>query len=178
MKKLIYIFTLCTAFNSIAQQNNKLDPKIIKQDTAKLKGCVYTVNKYPNGNKEQEGCTVNGLKEGIWLEYTEQENYVRFKWQFNRGLKNGMYYAYFKNGKVNAIGYYKNGGLTDTLTAFDEQGKLVSKSKWVVKQGKNSTMVWSKVYVKNAKQDGTIETINGKTYIWDLGEKVEIKTNK
>ena len=145
------------------------------QDTSKIKGCDYKVFYQPNGNKKEEGCLINGKKEGLWKEYTEN-GWQRFEWTYFNNEKNGRYKCLYENGKIYGIGNYINGSLSDTLSAFDINGEIISKTVWESIGYKKSKEVWRKIYVKNAKPDGTIETINERRYMWSKGEKLLLKS--
>ena len=163
---LTLIFTLFT-LTGYSNLNNL-------RDTSKVKPCDYKKYYYDNGKVKEEGCLVNGKKEGEWKEYNANDG-RKTEFIYNNGIKNGKYIAYFPNNKINAIGYFKNGSLSDTLTKYDEKGQLISKSVWMPNDNKSSKIIWMKTYIENAKPNGTIEKINGKVYIWQLGEKVEVK---
>lgn len=149
------------------------EPNISKfiGDTAKK--CDYRIYYYANGRKHQEGCLVNTKKEGAWKEYNEL-GWLRFEFNYKNDVKNGGYKVFFENGNINATGTYLNGAIHDTLTIYDLDHKLVSKSLWKPVGYKKSKEVWRKIYIKNAKSDGTIEVINGKKYVWSRGEKLKL----
>ena len=144
------------------------------QDTSKIKGCDYKVFYQPNGNKKEEGCLVNGKKEGLWNEFFLNGE-KKFEWTFRSDTKSGEYRAYYNNGKLNSLGNYLDGALVDSLFIYNENGIILSKSFWKITGYKTSKIVWKKIYNKDAKTDGTIEVINSKRYYWQLGQKLELK---
>ncbi len=165
MKTILITISVLFIINSNAQTT---------KDTNKIKDCDYKIYYQTNGNKEKEGCLVKGSKEGVWKEYTEK-GWVRFEWNYINNEKNGNYKCFYEDGKIYAIGKYNNGSLSDTLTAFDPKGNIISKTVWKSIGYKKSQEIWRKIYVKNAKPDGTTETINGERYIWSKGEKLLLK---
>jgi antitoxin component YwqK of YwqJK toxin-antitoxin module len=146
----------------------------IKRRPERQNKCIYTIHKHSNGLTKEEGCLEDGKKQGVWKVYTE-EGWLHYEWTFLNDLKNGPYTVFFNTGNINAIGNYKNGSITDTLSVFDMNGKLVSKTLWQSINNKTSKIIWQKLYNKDAKPDGTKEIISGKIYVWNLGEKLEIK---
>lgn len=149
-------------------------------DTSKAKSstsCDYKKYYHPNGKVKEEGCLINGKKDGVWKIYLENGD-IEFEWMYLKGLKNGAYKHYDK-GKINATGEYKNGCLHGLLKIYNEQGELTSEQWWKGNFATGvSTMLKEKNYDKNAKPDNTIETIDGKRYIWRNGKKLPLIENK
>jgi antitoxin component YwqK of YwqJK toxin-antitoxin module len=100
---------------------------------------------------------------------------LRFEYHYKADKKDGTFKSFYGDGSINSIGNYNDGYLNDTLTVFDTDGSLASKSVWKKNTNNSSTMIWKNIYSKKAKPDGTIEFINGKKYIWNLGVKQAIK---
>ncbi|MBS1636819.1 MAG: hypothetical protein JST26_12960 [Bacteroidetes bacterium] len=164
MKNIILTLLIFFFQFSVRSQN------IIK----KQKGCSYKIYYYENKVKKEEGCLVNNKKEGLWKEYSTSGVLLN-EYNYEHGVPNGVFYNYFENGKIHKKGFYKNWTGIDTLTIYNTNGEIVSKSVWIPVSYKKSKAVWRKIYAKDAKPDGTIETIDGKTYTWRLGEKYEFK---
>ncbi len=167
IKKTALLLATFISLHSPAQETTK--------DTCKTKNREYKTYYYSNGQKKEEGYLVNEKKEGIWKTYSENGNWKTFEWNYKSDEKNGLYKAFSKSGKVNAIGKYINGSISDTLTIFDEENKIVSKSVWKSTGYRKSQKIWQEIYAKDAKPDGTTEYIDGKKYYWQLGQKLLLK---
>jgi hypothetical protein len=140
--------------------------------------CRQTKIYFSDGKVEYEGCVKNGKKEGLWKEYSSYENhyFVRFIWTFRNGLKDGPYQALGEAGIVEARGNYKLGSLSDTLNAYNDEGKLTDYEVW--KPSGNfgtSNRVSQNILIKPEHPDNYHETINDKTYTWMSGRRYEIK---
>ncbi|MBA3682730.1 MAG: hypothetical protein H0W73_16445 [Bacteroidetes bacterium] len=146
----------------------------IKKDLIKPTNCDYKITKYPDGTKKEEGCFVNGIKEGLWKEYWEN-GIIKHTSTYINGRTEGAFSYFYSDGKIHKTGFYKNNAGTDTLTIYDEIGGLISKSVWKATGYKMCEMTWIKIYAKDAKANGVTEFIGDKYYIWQLGEKLEMK---
>lgn len=140
--------------------------------------CNYKKTYFPSGKVEEEGCELNGKREGAWKDYEEYDGkyYVRFIWTYSNGLKDGPYKVLGEKGNIEAIGHYKSDCLTDTLKMFNENGQLASYSVWKILDEKRglSEKIFDKTIIESGKPDFTIETIDGKNYIWFSGKRMEV----
>ncbi len=127
--------------------------------------------------KTEEGYLINGVKQGLWKEYSNDGSYVLFEVNYVDDLKNGKYKYLYPDGKIHATGTYYNGCPVDTTTTFATDGTVICKQVWRHAGTNSSSLVWKKIYIKDYKQDGTIEIIDGKKYMWDSGERVGIKAD-
>lgn len=89
-------------------------------------------------------------------------------------MQNGIFHNYYETGKIHKTGTYVNFTGIDTLTIYSTDGNIISKSTWTPVSFKKSKIIWRKLYEKDARRCGTVEIIDGKNYIWTLGEKHEI----
>ncbi len=139
--------------------------------------CKFTKTFYSNGKVHEEGCIIDGKKEGLWNDYNESNGKIRFVWTYKNDLKDGPYKALGETGMVEATGKYYKGCLTDTVKSYNDKGQLTDYSVWKVDNynAKSSSKVSEKVLIKPEKPDGTIETIDGKSYMWQSGRKYKLK---
>lgn len=149
---------------------------------AQTKDCNYVVKYYDNGTKKEEGCLTNDKKEGLWKEYFVNSSHVNggyiYESIYKDNIKNGPYTIYYITGEIRGKGFYKNNASVDTFITYTKSGELISKCFLVPTTGKDSKVTWRKYYDPNAKPDGTFETKDGKTYMWQLGEMTEFKFKK
>jgi antitoxin component YwqK of YwqJK toxin-antitoxin module len=148
---------------------------------AQTDNCKTKKEYFPSGKVKLEGCEKKGKREGQWLEYEEYNGkyYLRFIWTYKNGLKDGPYKALHENQKPEAIGSWEKGAIVDTLKLYKDNGDLDEIQVWVAdKGGKSSHTVYQKKIYKNPKPDNTVESIDGKNYIWQHGERYELHQNK
>lgn len=56
---------------------------------------------------------------------------VQFSYTYDKGMPNGKYEAYYEDGKIRAIGMYKDGDLSGQFVNFDENSDTTSIETWV-----------------------------------------------
>lgn len=76
-----------------------------------------------NNERYMTGKLINLKQEGIWKEYTTENNVLDFKWTFKNNVKDGIYFGYTLTGKIETVGHYKNDQLNGVLVYFDLQQK-------------------------------------------------------
>jgi len=139
--------------------------------------CKFTKTFYSNGHLHEEGCIIKGQREGLWNDYNEYDNKIRFIWTYKNNLKDGPYKVLGETGIIEATGKYSKGCLTDTLKSYNDKGQLTGYEVWKIDNLKStkSSLVTQKTFIKPEKPDGTIETINGTSYMWQSGRKLKLK---
>ena len=73
--------------------------------------------------KKSEGCIVNGLKEGLWTYYSvdsKKEKEIEFK----KGIEDGVFRRWFKNGKLGIESVSINGKTCGTWIEYYENGQI------------------------------------------------------
>jgi len=84
---------------------------------------------------EAKNLTVNGLKEGQWVEYfypnsnkpTDDTSATYYALTiYKSGIRNGAAREYYKNGKIMSVGYFKNGKTNGKVNEYYENGKIKS----------------------------------------------------
>lgn len=143
------------------------------KDTSKIKHCDYKKLFYDNGKIKEEGCLINNLREGEWKFY-DFNHEIYYIIPYIHNIKTGPSRAFYITGELREISNYKNNCRVDTTITFKVNGDTIAKYVSVPVENNKSTVVWRKYYNKNAKSDGTIETKDGKKYIWLLGEMVDL----
>lgn len=143
------------------------------KDTTKAKICDYKKYYFANGKVQEEGCLLNGKKEGLWKEYNKN-GWVRFEWTYFNDVLNGPYKSFYESGKINSVGYRKDGVPSDTVKFYEEDGILFKLEVWKVIDKNKSEMTYQKFFDESIKSNGTTETIKGKKYIWVDGKKIEM----
>jgi len=169
---ITFFITNTTLFGFIFKEGES--KTIYLNDTSKIKGCAYEKRYYENKIIKEEGCLVNGLKEGVWKVY-DQFGVLSFYFTYKKGVKHGSYSSFFETGQIKVTGSYNNGSLCDTLKSYNEKGDLVSESFWIINGDGKSTMKSQIIYDSKIKQDGTIETINGKKHVWIQGQLIPME---
>ncbi len=71
------------------------------------------VSKWPNGKIREEGRKVNGLKEGLWKDFYEDET-IRRKVYYKNGEENGSWKSYRPDRSLMWEGIFKGGKITTT----------------------------------------------------------------
>jgi antitoxin component YwqK of YwqJK toxin-antitoxin module len=135
---------------------------------------------FSNGKPMWNGILVNGNREGLWKQYSEN-GYVRWIWTYINGKKDGIYYSYYENGSVEAIGFNKNELPYGLQKVYDQNGKLVCEITFEIQADGRSLLTSQKLFDPKAKSNGTIETIDGKTFVWQFGkleQAIIIQTTK
>ena len=136
-------------FFSCNRQDHTREPKLIS-------------TKFPDGTIKEAGATIDGKKEGMWLEYynghiSAQRCYVDdslsgesidynengeifIRQTFKNGQEDGNYILYsdFKKGKIGEQGNYKNGHKIGVWEYYLEDGRLNKKIEY---NGKNEKVI-------------------------------------
>lgn len=82
--------------------------------------------KYPNGNYSSWQQYVNGIGEGIWINYYENGNYKEIG-NYNRNLVEGPIQKFYENGILKAEGTYKDWRIkVGKWKCYDENGILLT----------------------------------------------------
>jgi hypothetical protein len=168
MKRLLNTALLLSPF--FFAKSNTISPV---KDTTRQKNCDYKKDLYPDGKIRYEGCMLNGKRDGLWKEYNKA-GHLHFEWNYSNGEKNGPYKCFYDSGKLNTLGKYKTGALSDTVKYFEENGKIYKIEVWEVSGKNQSTKTYEKNFNPKIKPDGTIETINGKQYLWTEGQRIDM----
>jgi hypothetical protein len=160
MKLIISLIFTLQLLNSFGQQDS----------------CIITKTYYPNGKIHEEGCVINGKRQGLWNSYNEYDNKIRFIWTYKNNVKDGLYKVLGETGIIEAVGTYRKGCLADTLKSYNDKGQLTEINVYKADyQLQMSTCIYTKILIKPEKPDGTMETINGKRFLWQSGRKLPIK---
>jgi hypothetical protein len=61
---------------------------------------------------------------GKCIIYYKNTTVVRYSFTFNKGILNGVFKSYFRNGKVEYSGNYYDGELTGEFTKYNENGSV------------------------------------------------------
>ena len=115
---------------------------------------------------EAKNQTVNGLKEGKWIEYftvdhiqtkdTSSQTYSRLI-IYKSGLQNGIAHEYYPTGELYSKTPYKNGEINGLVKWFYKSGKLEQETRF--SNGKENGM--DKVFYENGKVRSTTIYTNG-----------------
>jgi antitoxin component YwqK of YwqJK toxin-antitoxin module len=130
MKKILLVIFLLLAIAGVQAQKAKVSRVFyenleIRNGTAYLKNAPFTglsIKQWENRQTNEEINWVNGLRDGLYSEYTEtgilvaRENWVE-------GVKHGEYAYYFPNGGIKNKGVFRNGNLDGEIWGYYPNGK-------------------------------------------------------
>lgn len=99
-------------------------PKYVEiyESNDSTKNLVKQIRYYKNGEKEEEGEFLNGLKHGEWTYWYENGN-VWSKGFFKNGLRDGKTQVYYENGNKHYSGFYTNSKSDKKWTFWNSEGK-------------------------------------------------------
>ena len=129
MKRLLLI-VLPLLFLGLAWGQSKMDiNNLIDRG-----GVLYAPNKekpfsgsvfdlYDNGQKKLNGRYRNGIKNGKWTWWNE-DNGTDSTGSYRNGIKNGKWTKYHENGQIDAQVRFKDGKQDGLLTAWYEDGSV------------------------------------------------------
>ncbi len=126
--KLIILLLLVTSFFSCTKHEEP-----IKNDTIQSIG--FTDQK---GAFHCQGTLINGKKEGLWMEYNN-DNSILCITEYKNGINTGIEISFYNNGNICSVGFNKNG---------KEDGR------WIIFQSSNSHKIASEEYYLNGKATG------------------------
>lgn len=114
MKKTIYatVILLFTTLTSCSQKEVDME-QLVDRNSVKYEvnnDKSYTgkaISKYTNGQVKIEGYYVNGLQDGLWVEYYKNGT-PQFKTHFKEGMYNGTRDIYFEDGSLQVKSTYIN----------------------------------------------------------------------
>ncbi len=90
-------------------------------------GAGRSLGYYENGNLLEEGDYFDGLKQGEWKNYfDDDDNTIQGIANYQDGLLNDKYVTYFPNGKEQLVGAYLNGVREGLWTWFTMEGDIES----------------------------------------------------
>jgi antitoxin component YwqK of YwqJK toxin-antitoxin module len=142
-----------------------LDARIYTND-----GKLFLLGRFNDTN-----CILNGK----WEEWDRVENYKRFDMTFVNSVEEGPFISYRPDGKLYASGYKKDGAFNDTIKFYDKEGTVFEMQVWKAdKKEKGGAKMVKKINLNDMRSDGTLETIKGKMYKWEDGERVEVDQGK
>jgi hypothetical protein len=84
---------------------------------------------HPNGAKQAEGRSENGLRIGLWTFFDEQGNKTGTA-QLKDGNFHGEVVELHRNGKVKKVERYVQNSREGAVEEFAEDGTLVKKTEW------------------------------------------------
>ncbi len=120
-----------------------------------------------NGKAMPAGNLVNGLKEGLWLEYGVENRYIFTATSYFKGKKYGRAITYYKKNTIMEDSYYVNGILHGEYISYFENGNVNRKGQY--NNGKESG-IWE-YYISDGSLSKKIEFPKGegKKVILDNG---------
>lgn len=86
---------------------------------------VHETHYYPNNQKYVDGNVAKDQRDGLWYAYHKNGN-VQTMAHYENGVENGTYVVYHENGNVYYTGQYKAGKRVGTWYFFDENEKLIN----------------------------------------------------
>ncbi len=101
-------------YSEIVDKDKNVVCKINPTDSSSI---IYLDNTYMIGK------LLNMNREGLWTEYSQDDNEPVFKWTYKEDKRNGIYYGYTATGKIWTLGYFKNDALDSFLLYFDLSGR-------------------------------------------------------
>ncbi|MFN3916217.1 MAG: toxin-antitoxin system YwqK family antitoxin [Flavobacteriales bacterium] len=161
-------------------------------DYSKNGTVAYAKAYFPNGNIMSRGKYENKLKDSVWVYFNDREglisteNWVKGKKEgeekifygdpdqslfeintYKNGLKNGQWKQYYKNGKILAIGTYRDDNFEGKVTYYYSSGTVDEEGAYknAVKNG-----YWKK-YDEDGKLLGKVYYLNGKVIEGEALEK-------
>ncbi|MBM71786.1 MAG: hypothetical protein CL847_03285 [Crocinitomicaceae bacterium] len=136
MRNVIGLFVLMAIFNCSESGNRNgveilesWENGVVKKDRVNLAADTFIVNHYHDNYKlHMTGNVyyVDGVevKHGEWrVLYPDGKNWSLNN--FDKGVENGEYKTWYKNGKLNIWGYYSSGSATGNWTFYDTSGVVV-----------------------------------------------------
>lgn len=89
------------------------------------------------------GNLVNCKREGIWMEYSSNDNSLRYKFTYSNDRRNGIFYSYTISGKIQTVGRYKDDQFDGPLIYFDLNNKIEKIEYWRT-LGNSSELIYAK----------------------------------
>ena len=85
---------------------------------------TYSITNIENSARTS-GRLINNQKNGVWkFYYDDDKTKIKEISTWDKNVKNGKTEYYYKNGKLNRTGFYKNGQLDGEWETFGTSGKL------------------------------------------------------
>ncbi|MCR4964584.1 MAG: hypothetical protein K6A41_02895 [Bacteroidales bacterium] len=84
---------------------------------------VYEAHYYPDKSKYYEGNLTAGGRDGLWYAYHKNGN-VQTMAHYENGKEQGQYTVYYENGSVMYTGKYDNGNRVGVWSFYDPEEKL------------------------------------------------------
>ncbi len=144
---LFLLVALLSVFSAQAQKNKVVrvfyESLEVQNGVAYLKNLPYTglsIKQWENRQTNEEINWVDGLRDGVYSEYTETGVLVaRENW--SRGVKHGEYAYYYPDGRIKNKGTFKNGNLDGEIWGYYTNGKAkyINNYESGVRQGKTQT---------------------------------------
>src|SRR5258708_2018393 len=109
IKKIVFIISALHVghLSSCVSLSFPIFVENLLQDTMKIKGCDYKKVYNTNHKLKEEGCLINGLKEGLWKEVSQNNLYI-YEVNYEKGVKKGNYKIYYDTGEIRGFGKYLN----------------------------------------------------------------------
>lgn len=85
---------------------------------------VHETHYYPGKQKYIDGNLAENQRDGLWYAYHKNGN-VQTMAHYKNGKENGRYTVYHENGNVYYTGFYKDGQRVGEWKFYDEKEKLV-----------------------------------------------------
>lgn len=129
-------------------------------ETLFFKGAKFTgvvLEKFPDGTSFRETEYVDGLKEGVALEYAFSGQ-LRARWHFSRGKKDGEQRGWYIEGPRRFVANFKNGLLDGEQIEWHLNGSLFRQMSFIegVEVAKKILFPTEEVYSNYRKVDGRI----------------------
>ena len=135
MRNSFIIWVLCLfCLNSEAQSYelisegrdtiNLIDQNQLKQGQWFLMGKHLPGTCFAQDQKAEEGYYMNNKKAGLWIVYHCNGN-IKSKINYVNGRPEGPVMIFFKSGKLNEVGTWKNNHWVDDLNVYDEAGNMM-----------------------------------------------------
>lgn len=186
MKYIIYIviFTLYACADKSVQNSDSAD--LVGYEIIDLNGTdgKMAIKKNTQGAIIEQGIIVNGIKDGLWITYHDDENILPSKiTSYTMGIQNGPDITLSNRGQIEEMSHYLNNQLhgrygkykfgRPTITTEYKNGQFDGQHKEFASNGKLQKLI----EFKDGKQDGKLEYYddNGNItleYTYKDGEKV------
>lgn len=88
------------------------------------KNKVHETHYYPDKKKYVDGNVAENRRDGLWYAY-HKDGKVQTKAFYVNGKEEGQYTVYYENGNVRYTGKYKDGKRVGTWFFYDENEKLI-----------------------------------------------------
>lgn len=88
------------------------------------KNKVHETHYYPDNKKYVDGNVANDTRDGLWYAY-HKDGKVQTMAHYEKGKEEGRYAVYYENGNVRYTGMYKHGKRVGVWYFYDENEKLV-----------------------------------------------------